>query len=40
MALGLAKKFSPLAASEIETIKQKALQGNPIFRYPQVTETA
>jgi predicted aldo/keto reductase-like oxidoreductase len=40
MALGLAKKFSPLAASEIETIKQKALQEDPIFRYPQVKETA
>ena len=40
MALGLAKAFSPLTASEVETIKQKALQGDPIFRYPQVTDTA
>jgi hypothetical protein len=36
MALGLAKKFTPLTASEAAEIKQKALKGEPIFRYPRV----
>ena len=36
MALGLAKKFTLLTASEAEEIKQKALKGDPIFRYPRV----
>lgn len=36
MALGLARKFTPLTAAEAEEIKQKALKGEPIFRYPRV----
>ena len=34
MALGLAAKFSSLSPAEVESIKQKALKAEPIFRYP------
>jgi predicted aldo/keto reductase-like oxidoreductase len=40
MAVGLAAKFTPLADSEVEAIKEKALKGEPIFSYPQVQHTA
>ncbi len=35
MALGLARKFTPLTPAEAEDIKRKALEGEPIFRYPR-----
>jgi hypothetical protein len=35
MALQLAAKFTPLSPSEAETLKQKALKSEPIFKYPQ-----
>lgn len=34
MALGLAPKFKPLTAGEVEAIKQKALGIPPLFKYP------
>jgi predicted aldo/keto reductase-like oxidoreductase len=34
MALGLAKKFSPLSEMEKNQIKEKASKGQPIFQYP------
>lgn len=40
MALGLARKFTPLTANEVETLKQRALTGEPIFRYPYVEQKA
>ena len=40
MALGLAEKFTPLTQLEAENIKQKALKGEPIFRYPMVERDA
>ncbi len=35
MALGLAAKFKPLSAPEVETMKQKGLNTTPLFKYPQ-----
>ena len=35
MALQLAAKFTPLSASEVETLKLKAMKTEPIFKYPQ-----
>jgi predicted aldo/keto reductase-like oxidoreductase len=35
MALKLANKFEPLKPSEVEAIKQKALSGRPLFKYPR-----
>jgi len=35
MALGLAKRFTPLSKEEIAILKVKALAGHPIFRFPQ-----
>ena len=35
MALQLAARFTPLSPSEVETLKQKAMKSEPIFRYPQ-----
>lgn len=35
MALGLAAKFKPLTQDEVESIKQKALDTPPLFKYPQ-----
>jgi len=40
MALGLVAKFAPLTQAETENIKQKALNGEPIFRYPMVEREA
>jgi predicted aldo/keto reductase-like oxidoreductase len=40
MALGLAARFSPLTPAEVESIKQKALKAEPIFRYPYVEAVA
>jgi len=40
MALGLAAKFTPLTHAETENIKQKALSGEPIFRYPMAPREA
>ena len=34
MALQLATDFKPLAAGEIEAIKEKAMRTEPLFRYP------
>ncbi len=36
MALELAKDFTPMDPSEIEAMKEKAANTNPIFRYPMV----
>jgi predicted aldo/keto reductase-like oxidoreductase len=35
MALGLAARFTPLSTAEAAGIKDKALKGEPIFRYPR-----
>ena len=35
MALQLATNFTPLSPSEAETLKQKAMKSEPIFKYPQ-----
>jgi len=35
MALGLAARFKPLSAQEVETMKQKGLNTPPLFKYPQ-----
>jgi predicted aldo/keto reductase-like oxidoreductase len=35
MALGLARRFTPLTTAEAESIKQKGLLGEPLFRYPR-----
>ncbi len=35
MALGLAARFKPLTAPEVEAIKQKGLSTPPLFKYPQ-----
>ncbi len=35
MALGLALKFTPLTDAEAAAIKEKALQQEPLFRYPR-----
>jgi hypothetical protein len=35
MALGLAARFKPLTQDEVESIKQKALDTPPLFKYPQ-----
>ncbi len=40
MALELAGRFTPLTDAEVESIKQKAMQGEPIFRYPYVERKA
>ncbi len=34
MALGLATEFEPMAAGEIQAIKEKAMRTEPLFRYP------
>ncbi len=34
MALGLARRFTPLSEQEIAGLKEKASKGQPIFRYP------
>ena len=34
MALGLARKIKPLKSREVDAIKQKGLDGMPLFRYP------
>jgi hypothetical protein len=34
IALGLYDKIDPLKKAEVETIKQKALSGTPLFKYP------
>jgi hypothetical protein len=34
MALGLALRFTPLSENEARAIKEKALQGAPLFKYP------
>ena len=36
LALGLARKFTPMSKAEAEEVKQKALEGEPIFRFPRV----
>jgi aryl-alcohol dehydrogenase-like predicted oxidoreductase len=35
IALGLYDKIDPLKKAEVETIKQKALSGTPLFKYPE-----
>jgi predicted aldo/keto reductase-like oxidoreductase len=35
MALGLAANFAPLTPQEVETVKEKAMKQDPIFRFPQ-----
>ncbi len=34
MALELARDFTPMDKSEIKAMKEKAMNTNPIFRYP------
>ena len=35
IALDLIDKFSPLSDEEILAMKEKAMEGNPLFRFPQ-----
>jgi hypothetical protein len=37
MALGLARDFKPMEKKEVKAIKEKAMQTEPIFRYPMQT---
>jgi len=37
LAVGLATDLSPLTESEAQALKERALKGNPIFRYPRGT---